>query len=218
MTGTSRGQAPSWKTEQSSWPLLKLMRETSKRFTTTAILWKKKFGLIMIATLMRTTSKRYNTHILWRKKAFICYCTFLRQDKYRENCRILRTSIIHSPLHKSNEINPVLSQTGALCVKSEISYCDNCHIAKHIYQHWKATSRYSWRLGVYKFEEKIQLEGKGGFLTSLSLPYSWQGQPWNLESAKRRSASQLNGDRGRPVISELQILGCRVAWQPPSHI
>ena len=217
MTGTSRGQAPSWKTEQSSWPLLKLMRETSKRFTTTAILWKKKFELIMIATLTRTTSKRYNTHILWRKKAFICYCTFLRQDKYRENCRFIRTSIIHSPLHKSNEINPVLSQTGALCVKSEISYCGNCHIAKHIYQHWKATSRYSWRLGVYKFEEKIQLEGKGGFLTSLSLPYSWQGQPWNLESAKRRSASQLNGDRGRPVISELQILRCRLAWQPPSH-
>ena len=134
MTGTSRGQAPSWKTEQSSWPLLKLMRETSKRYNT-HILWKKKFKLIMIATLMRSTSKRYNTDILWRKKAFICYCTFLRQDKYRENCRFIRTSIIHSSLYKSNEINPVLSQTGALCVKSEISYCDNCHIAKHIYQH-----------------------------------------------------------------------------------
>ena len=154
MTGTSRGQAPSWKTEQSSWPLLKLMRETSKRFTTTAILWKKKFAPIMITTLMRTTSKRYNTHILWRKKAFIFDCTFLRQDKYRENCQFIRTSIIHSPLHKSNEINPVLSQTGALCVKSEISYCGNCHIAKHIYQHWKAASKYSWRLVLTNLKRK----------------------------------------------------------------
>ena len=125
MTGTSRGQAPSWKTEQSSWPLLKLMRETSKRFTTTAILWKKKFKLIMITTLKRTTSKRYNTHILWRKKAFICYCTFLRQDKYRENCRFIRTSIIHSSQIKRDK-PCALSNWRLVCQirDKQLSYCE----------------------------------------------------------------------------------------------
>ena len=183
MTGTSRGQAPSWKTEQSSWPLLKLMRETSKRYTT-AILWnerdqeeihhhchslEEKFKLIMITTLMRETSKRYNTHILWRKKAFICYCTFLRQVSWKLPIHLnFYNTFFASQIKRDKPC--ALSNWRLVCqirdkLLRQLSYCETY-------------------LSTLKSNIKIFMKawcpaGKGGFLTSLSLPYSRQGQPWN---------------------------------------